>query len=555
MKFKEKFKSIVQILKKVFDKFPLTITTILLYSVFTAIIIYTDFIEDEIFANITFFILYFVSGSFLVESLLKKLDGKKIISYTVSAIISIIFVTLQNLDIDMKILWKVLVCYVLTLWIVSIYILFKHSKKDVNEYLLKLCVNIEQVTFIYVVLAIGIAIISSIFVYLIFDKIGYKLTLSLEILLLGFYYIPKLMYCLVDMEEEVNQFFKGLVKYVLTSLVIIAFLIIYMYIIKILVLRDMPKNQIFRILSALFIIGMPIWTMMQYYKDESIWYKLSLKLPIAFIPFIFLQIYTIGIRISENGITPFRYMCIALVLFEIIYILVYILKKEKIGMLLLVGNSIIIISLIIPGVNMFKVSDMSQAKNLKIFKESSSHTDDEKEKIYGAYEYLKYSEDGKKYINNILTEDDINEIRSYRASGYNKSSIKYISSRLSNGNVLVEGYKYLYFVRASDYSRDNSLHYSVDEAFKNIEFKNDNYSKFLDNNDNDTINIDLQDEFEEYIKRYLKYGSDDMNRYFESHNEIEFGSKKIILKYFSISYDEESKEIRSYTIQGYLLEK
>lgn len=555
MKFKERFKSIIGILKKVFYKFPLTIISIFLYSMFSVMMIWTEFISDEVFENITFFILYFVFGSFFSEAIFKKLDLKKIISYSISAIISIVFVTLQNLDIDMKILWKILVCYVITLGISSIYILFKKSKKDINEYLLKLCVNIEQVTIIYGVLAIGIAIISSIFTYLILDKWEYKLLLSLEILLLGFFYIPRIMYCFVDMEEEVNKFFKGLVKYVLTSLVIIAFVIIYMYIIKILILRNMPKNQIFRILSALFIIGMPIWTMMQYYKDESIWYKLSLKLPIAFIPFIFLQIYTIGIRISENGITPSRYMCVALIVFEIIYVLIYILKKEKVGVLLLVGNVIIIVSLLIPVINMFKVSDMSQANKLRIFKEKDDYTDDEKKKIYGAYKYLEFSEDGKKYINDILTESDIKEIRSYNTSSYNNSSIVYISSRLSNSNVLVDGYKYLYFVRASDYSRENSLYYSVDEAFKNIEFKNDNYSKFLDNNDKYTINIDLQDEFEEYINRYLKYGSNDMNKYFESHNEIEFDNKKIVLKYFSIRYDEDSKEIRDYTIQGYLLEK
>lgn len=43
-----------------------------------------------------------------------------------------------------------------------------------------------------------------------------------------------------------------------------------MYIIKILVLRQMQKNQIFIILSALFIIGMPIWSMAQYFKDKNI---------------------------------------------------------------------------------------------------------------------------------------------------------------------------------------------------------------------------------------------------------------------------------------------
>ena len=57
-------------------------------------------------------------------------------------------------------------------------------------------------------------------------------------------------------KKEGGSFAKGFVLYVLLPLVIMAMLIIY--IAKIMILRNMPKNIIFRILSGIFIIGFPV---------------------------------------------------------------------------------------------------------------------------------------------------------------------------------------------------------------------------------------------------------------------------------------------------------
>lgn len=547
MKIKEKLKSTFQIIKKVFEKNPVTIISILLFSAFTAIAMDTELITDEWWQNIILFTLYFVSGTFLVEAFFDKNNSQKVISCVISAIIAIVFVVLHNHALEMEtILWKIAVCYVLTLWILSIYFRFKKMEKNFTEYFLKVSVNILKTSIIYGVLTIGITIVSSIFVYLIWEEIGYTLIARLQIILVGFYYIPKLIYCLTDVEGEVNVFFKGLIKYVLTALVMISFVIIYMYMIKILILRDMPKNQIFRILSALFIVGMPIWTMMQYFKDESLWYKISLKLPVAFIPFILLQIYTIGIRIADNGFTPLRYICVALVVFEIIYSLIYILKKEKIEILLLIFNAIVVVSLIVPGINMFKISDVSQAQNLKIFKNKSNYTEEEKEKIYGAYRYLKYSEKGEEYINQILDEEDIEEIKTFHPSKINKnnSEFKYINASISYEKINVKEYSDLYFITSSSRSNNKSL----EETFKKIK---------LTYQDADvTIEIDALEEFKEYVNTYMDSGKEELDEYFDAHHEIEIDSdKKLIIKSFSLNYNPDSKIVRNYSMKGYLLEK
>lgn len=550
MKFKEKFKNIPQLIKKIFEKFPLTILAIVLFTMFSTIVMDTKLVEPHIFENILLFTIYFVSGSFLVESILNKKDKKKVGTYIAVAIISTIFIVLQNSSSEAEniqyIVSKILICYISTLWILSVYFLFKKSEKDFKEYILKVFINVIKTSIIYGILSIGVVIVSSIFVYLIWEGLGYTLIARLETILLGFYYIPKLLYCLIDTDEDVHTFFKGLIKYVLTSLVIISFAIIYMYIIKILVLRDMPRNQIFRILSALFIIGMPIWTMMQHFKDESIWGKISEKLPVAFIPFILLQIYTIGIRIINNGFTPFRYICVALILFEIAYVIIYIIKKEKLELLLLILNAIIIVSIIIPGINMFKISNISQAHNLKIFKDKSDYTDGEKEKIYGAYKYLKYSEGGEEYIDKILQSEDIEIIRTFSKSKLNNKDLDtyYIQANLDTEKINIEGYSKLYFVSTNKRSVDTN----IKETFKKVNLETENFEY--------NIEANLTNQFEKYVNSYINTGNDEMQQYFKENNEIEIDSnKKFIIKSFYLNYIEDTGIVKNYSIKGYVLEK
>lgn len=548
MKIKEKLKSTFQIIKKVFEKNPGTTIFVLLFSTFVAIAMDTELVTEEWWQNIILFTLYFVSGTFLVEAFFDKNTTKKIVAYIGSAVIATVFVILHNHALEMEhILWKISVCYVLTLWILSIYFRFKKTKKDFTEYFLKISINVLKTSVIYGVLTIGISIVTSIFVYLIWEEIGYLLIARLQIILLGFYYIPKLIYCLTDVEGEVNVFFRGLIKYVLTGLVMISFIIIYMYIIKILILRDMPKNQIFRILSALFIIGMPIWTMMQYFKDESLWYKISLKLPVAFIPFILLQIYTIGVRIADNGFTPLRYVCVALVIFEIIYSLIYILKKEKIEILLLIANAIIIVSLIVPGINMFQVSDMSQAQNLKMYKSKSDYTEEEKQKIYGAYRYLKYSPDGEKYINKILGKEEIEEIKTFHQSKtIHDTEFKYINASIAHEKIDVKEYSELYFVVSSVRSNNKSL----EETFEKIELQ------YEDSDDMVEVDVNVLEEFKKYINVYMNSGKEELEDYFNVHHDIQIDdNKKLMIKSFYLNYNSDSNVVKNYSIKGYLLEK
>ena len=174
---------------------------------------------------------------------------------------------------------------------------------------------------------------------------------------------------------------------------------------KIVILWKIPSNQVYRILSVLFIFSVPIWTMVNYYnKEKDIFQKINNILPYAFIPFIILQIYSITIRIISSGFTPFRYIGVLLILLEIIYFIIYI-RKTKLSNILLIINAFIIISLLLPGINMFDVSNNSQLNRIKKYVNKDNLSQKERNIIYSSYDYLSETKEGKKLIDNSFESE------------------------------------------------------------------------------------------------------------------------------------------------------
>ena len=540
---KEKITNFKLMLKKLFEKYPLTLILIYLVTFIWAFFMDTDFVREEWFQKILMFAIVWAPGSFFAENFLEK-GKKRIGTYVVTAVISYIFVHFAFLDKFEDTLIKWLVCYISSLVAGSAFLIIKKSEKDFSEYVLKVAINVVKASFVYGIIALGIAMILWIFDVLIWDITSQYIG-NIEILIFGIFYSTEIIYSLINLDEEVNKFFKNLVKFVLMPLLISAFAIIYLYIIKILLLRDIPKNQIFRIATSLFVVGGFIWTTMNYFKEEGTIYKISTKLPIIFSPFILLQIYTMGIRIVKNGVTPLRYAGMVFVLFEICYILVYILKKEKIKNLILVADALIIISILVPGINAFDVSDFSQINNLKILNQKTDLNDQEKAKINGAYYYLKDTKKGKKYIKDNLSQDQIDQIKQFKTSNsnnYRYRDYEYIYLNKKN-NININGYNYLTTVESLNNDNKN-----IEKAFIDVKFRN---------NDNDTVaSANLTNLVKEYIKIYENEGKDKLENYFEEYSEIQIDqNRKLVLYNFSIRYGEIENEIDYYNIRAYLMER
>ena len=537
---KEKIEKIFNKFKKLFETYPLTLFVIVITTVILAITVDTEILDSISLDNILLFSALFVCGNLFIETIFKKIDRKKIGLYILSAIFAIAITFSTNIENDVLgikntvfigYISRIIVCYLVSTVAITIYIHYKNSKLEFNEYILKAGINFFRTGLIYLLLVIGLAMITSVFVFLLLSGENYSLVYRVQILLIGFFLLPMSINSVYDLKNEIDKFEKIIVRYVLDVLVIIAFVVIYLYIGKIILLRDMPANQIFRIIAILFVIGCPIWIVAGYFKDNDFIAKINNKLPILFIPFILLQIYTIGVRIYYNGMTEPRYLCIMLIIFEIIYTIIYIKNKEKIGNIILVLVIITIISGIVPYLNMFKISQISQYNNLKIIKEKENLSELEKEKVAGAYYYLKDTEEGKELITGLLTQDEIDEIVKYNGNSSNKKSI-YLSKNVEN--IDIDDYNKLYVINSYNYYKDYN---SIETEFKNI--KVDNYE------------IDLSNIILEYIAN-----EENIEEYFEENNEyVITENKKIIIESLVLYYDSINKTVTDYSLDGYLLVK
>ncbi len=544
MKFniKEKFLSFKELIKKLFEKFPLTLAVTYTLTIILGILLHSDLMDEEWFEKIIKFAFIWVPGAFFAENAFDK--GKKRISvYILTGLISFIFVQLMSIYEINETIIKWIGCYLTTAILGTIFIIIKKLKIDFSEYVLKIDINIIKTSFVYGIIATGVALIFSVFYFLIW-KVSFKYLLNLEIFIFGFFYCSMFINAVTNTDAEVNSFFEKLVKYILMPLLIITMSIIYLYIIKIFILREIPKNIIFRITASLFVAGGLIWTCMNYFKEKGALYKISTKLPIIFSPFILLQIYTLGIRISKNGITPLRYAGIVFIIFEVCYILCYIVKNNRIKYLILFADVLIIISVLIPGINAFDVSDYSQIKKLELYSQKSELTDEDKEKISGAYYYLQYTKKGKKYIKDNLDKEQVNIIKNLNTSKNNsyRNDYEYISLQ-NNKKLNVFGYKTATKISASEYPDEK-----IKKAFSQV--------KLYDDDNKNTLKIDLTEKLQEYINIYKEKDEDELEKFFKTNNEIQLNeNKKIIISYISFHIDLTEEKIYYYRIEAYLLEK
>ena len=465
----EKIKKSLEQFKMIFQRFPITYIATIVLTIFYAVTLERNLLTTTIVKNIYTFGLIFTITSFFIESTFNQKSKKyKIILIIANTLLSFAYVWAKNyinvfLGTNLEkyvqysqYLKRFIICYTLSITIFSVYSLYKKNDLPINEYLVKTTIAMFKNTLIYGILAIGILLICMAFITLILDDSDYVLIARIQIILFGAFYVPKMFFAIATPEKEVGKFAKVVVKYVLGTLVFSAFAVIYIYIIKILILWRVPSNQIFRITATLFILGCPIWILVSYFKDNDIYQKINSKLPYAFIPFIFMQIYSIGVRIWEYGLTPTRYMGVALIIFEIAYLIIHKLDNEHLRAVFYSLIVIILVSGLAPFINMYKVSQVSQFNILKSNKysiENDAVADEQVEKARGAYLFLTRTPEGRKLADSILSETEKTILIGYDEDHY---KVKYLTRGLFANKELndldISGYSKLYRVREYSYN-------------------------------------------------------------------------------------------------------
>lgn len=387
---------------------------------------------------------------FAIETYMQDTKKRRIL-YVLGIIIAIVINYVVKLH-NTYAISRMVIGYFLIVLLLAIFKITKDSEEGLSKYLLKVNKNLFYIGIIYVILNMGLMAILVILELLLLDGNSFlNIIIRVQTALLGLFLLPATMMAIINTKTEVTKFIDNIVCFVLLPLILVATAIIYIYMAKIFILKQIPKNAIFRILSALFIVYFPEWIMLESYKEKNnVINKICKLLPIAFIPFIGLQVYSIGVRCTENGLTPTRYLGIILIIFEAIAIFLNIYKDKK-YVIHIYTTAIILIAVvtICPFINMQTISNINQGSRLdKAWAEGKGFEElDEREQdiIVSAYAYLKKQEDGEKYIPKRLSRLGLGNIlqdrlEPYKATTcYSTKSASYLLD--SNGVVSIEGYK------------------------------------------------------------------------------------------------------------------
>lgn len=525
---KSRFKNINKILNTLINNLPFTIIPIIIYFLLLGgILSCQNILNSSFFKTFSVVCLILIFNNYLIESLKTDKEIKKI-SLFISVVLSLTIGIMSNFgnEIFLSKLMHIITGYVLTLLFISIYLNYKNSNNEFGNYLLKTFSSFIKITINYFALAFGVLFITLAFNYLILNQVDFLSILSLQTIVFGCYYIPSILYRLYKPEKETENFFKVLISYILIPVVTIMFIIIYLYMLKLLITFNLPENQVFELITIFFLIAMPVWTMSKHLKLNKTEKKLTFYFPYLFVPLIFIQIYCLSIRVVNYGLTTTRYLGIAFIILEIIYYIIYFTESKKCGQILLFMAGFAFVTYSIPYVNMYDLSNQNQFNRLKAYSEIENPSNEELQSLSSSYYYLYFNKEGKLYLNNI---------------NISKSYIDNISSK--------------YYTGQNDY-------YNTDNLELNFNIKDYNNAKIIKGNiENDNIDIKQDnktilsfsntDKFNEYINN-----RENLQSYLKQNYEIEINdNNKIIITQINFTYNSLSKETSNYTFEGILLTK
>ena len=549
-KVKEFTQKISADIKDMTKKFPVTIIMVVITTLFFAIYVNHAGLKETMSP-----LVIFAAGTFFAETYFKSMRNRAI-GYVLSALISFMFVKLIFIsgltsvpleEAIIAITTRTLFAYLSCIALLIFYKLIKDSGLKFAEYLLRAFSKVFFATLIYGILAIGVTLLVIIFIELILNgnTSAFEFLYRIHILLFGLFYVLALMYAISEIKEkEVNAFIKGLIVYVMMPLVSISMLIIYIYILKIIILQDIPSNIIYRILVGIFIVALPTWIMAGNYAEKNKVIAAAAKvLPFVYMPFILLEIYSIGIRIVQYGITPFRYISAMFILFQISVLFFDVYKKrEKFNYVFMVGIILILISTISP-INLITASDISQASIIKQYlpegKDISSLTSENRSKVLSAYNYLIVQYNADKYLSdNVKTQ-----MKEYVQSG----SSSYISAGIiditythpsyysgTGIDIDVTGYTRITGVASNYISNGNTVLYTSEGR----------------------ITGNLQSLVNDMIS-YYKQSGNVYNDFTDNNNVFKLDDKHdLYITKMMIEYNQDTGEVETYiAIEGYVLTK
>lgn len=442
---------------------------------------------------------------------------------------------------------NIFICYLVTATSLILLYFYKRSGESFETYTAKAFCGLMKAELVYGIIALGVLLIILAFDALIYDTGEFDVIPRAEILILGLVEFPCALIGLSKTEGNISKFGKIVLNYVFTGLLMAAFVIIYVYIIKILFTWKFPGNEVFSILTALFAFGVFIWTMAQGACSENL-QKAYKIMPFLFVPFIVLQIMCLYMRVKDYGFTFSRYMGLAVIVFEILYFGLYLvcfLKKEKaMSLVLFLAIAMAFIILFVPGLNVYNVVTMSQkGKIVRYLQSGDNATEAQKHDAYEAYKTIRDEGGitGNRFLTKNISEEELSVI-SDNQSTYSSDRF-YVNVYNNLDEIDVEGGKTL-----------SIIYTSLDRDGNDAAFDISNIALTTRDTENISGTVDINDLVSTLIDNDNKDRDISIS---EKELEQPITTKdggKLIITYIHISgFRDDPMDIRDIEIEGYLL--
>ena len=356
------------------------------------------------------------------------------------------------------------VVYLAVCCISAVFFLYKKSGESFESYFVKGFLGILKGEVAYGVVLLGGLCIIWVFQTLIYDIDAIAIVVAL---ISGVMAYPAFLVALSHPGEKVSKFGNIMMGYVFPGLLAAAFIIIYVYILKIVFTWKFPSNEAFAIVTALFISGICFWSMAQG-CTEGRYNKMLRIMPLLFIPFIVIQIICLYMRVAQYGITTTRYFGILLIVFEILYEIIYIvrwcLNKGMEWILFPMTLAFVIVSLVFPWVNVCASVTRSQGRVVERYIEDTLAGKETASKdLAGArsayrvidrdagFEGARYIEKLKKKFPGFDVDKELNDSSS---SSQVQDPVNYYYANNDIASFDTDGYARVGNIAIDDYSKD-----------------------------------------------------------------------------------------------------
>ncbi len=549
-KLKILFSNVSNSIKETFKKFPITMFIVYITTILIAF--GTDDFVENFMDNMWFYAMgIWAIGTLFTEIFFKK-DFAKIIGGVVSLVIALGCRWVINDEIysNKLILIKLIITYMSVLPLITLYKIVKDSGVSLKEYALRVLSNVGRTTTMYILANIGIFIVIFVFVELILDGNDYDILSRTLILLLGGFYVPAMLNSITDVKNEAGKFIKVLLTYILMPVAVFLIGTLYLYVIKIMLSGELLNKSLFFILSLTFTLAIPCAILLKNYDENKSVLVMSNIIFYSFIPLMILQIIAMNVRVGDYGLTESRYMGYLLIAFEIIFIILMIVKKSKhLDKVILVLAGFVILGVLSP-LNIYDVPVYSQTaritKMLKTVDSFDALSTRQKNECKKAFVYVNNSFKPE-YLDKKLTKEEKEAIQNYVVVYEDENGIErrdyeydYISMYDTKSVIDVEGFKKLY----PTYDTTYGTKYDINLEKYPIQDKNGDIK----------VTIDIQDfvkQMSEADKQNTKESTFAKVRYLKTSDE----NVMFYVTDFSMSYELYSNKIDHMSIDGYLLVK